>query len=203
LGNGRYLTMRERGMVGFGLPRLIAQLNIEYEDGQHESIVSDDTWMATNDGPILTNNEFDGEEYDARKELGKWTIAGYNASLWKKADLMEEPGGELLAQTSENLNVMEEIKPVAIKLIADGKYILDMGQNMVGWLHINLKGKKDNPITMRFAELLKDNGEEIYLDNIRGALVTDIYTPAQDGLFAWEPLFVYHGFRYVEISGVD
>ena len=203
LGNGRYLTMRQRGMVGFGLPRLIARLDIEYADGKHESIVTDDSWMATNNGPIVANNEFDGEEYDARKELGKWTEAGYDASQWNKADLMEEPGGQLIAQTSENIKVMEEIKPISVKAVADGKYIVDMGQNMVGWLQINLKGKKEQPVTMRFAELLKDGGNELYLDNIRGALVTDIYTPAFDDAFSWEPLFVYHGFRFVEISGLD
>ena len=203
LGNGRYLTMRQRGMNGFGLPRLIARLDIEYADGQHEAIVSDDSWMVTNNGPIIANNEFDGEEYDARKELGQWTKAGYDASQWKKANLMEEPGGKLIAQPSENIKVMEEIKPVSIQPVADGKYIIDMGQNMVGWLQVNLKGKKEQPITMRFAELLKEGDTELYLDNIRGALVTDVYTPAKDGSFVWEPLFVYHGFRFVEISGLD
>ena len=203
LGNGRYLTMRDPGMVGFGLPRLIAQLDIEYENGQHDIIVSNDSWQATNNGPIVANNEFDGEEYDARKELGKWTEAGYNASLWQKADLMDEPGGTLIAQPSDNIKVMETIQPVSVKITADGTYILDMGQNMVGWLHVNLKGKKDSPITMRFAELLKNDVLELYLDNIRGALVTDIYTPATDGAFTWEPMFVYHGFRFVEISGLD
>ena len=203
LGNGRYLTMRERNMGGFGLPRLIAQLDIEYENGQHDLIVSDDLWMATNSGPIIANNEFDGEEYDARKELGNWAEAGYNASQWIKANSMDAPGGTLTAQPSENIKVMEELKPVSIKKIANGRYILDMGQNMVGWLHISLKGKKDNPISLRFAELLKENETELYLDNIRGALVTDIYTPATDEAFSWEPMFVYHGFRFVEISGLD
>ncbi|MDR0843911.1 MAG: glycoside hydrolase family 78 protein [Tannerella sp.] len=202
LGNGRYLAMR-RGMVGFGLPRLIAQLSIEYEDGKSETIVSDDSWKATGKGPIIANNEFDGEEYDARQELGKWTEAGYDASQWQAADLMQAPGGTLIAQPSENLKVMEEIKPISIKAVADGKYILDMGQNMVGWLQVNLKGKKDSPVKFRFAELLTDGDAELYMDNLRGALVTDIYTPSEDKPFTWEPTFVYHGFRFVEISGLD
>jgi alpha-L-rhamnosidase len=74
---------------------------------------------------------------------------------------------------------------------------------MVGWLRINnLKGKKDQPVTFRFAELLNPDST-LYLANIRGARVTDVYTPAEDGPFSWEPSFVYHGFRFVEISGVD
>jgi alpha-L-rhamnosidase len=202
LGNGRFLTMRERNMVGFGLPRLIAQLEIEYENGKRELIVSDESWLATNNGPIRENNEFDGEKYDARLELGKWTEPGYDVSAWQKAALMDAPKGKLTAQRSPSLKVMEEIKPQSVKAVDDGKYIVDMGQNMVGFVKMRLKGKKDQPVTLRFAEVLKDNGTELYMDNIRGALVTDIYTPAKDGLFEWEPLFVYHGFRFVEVSGL-
>ncbi|MDR1380459.1 MAG: glycoside hydrolase family 78 protein [Tannerella sp.] len=203
LGNGRYLTMRERGMLGFGLPRLMAQLDIEYANGEHETVVSDESWTATNKGPILENNEFDGERYDARLELGKWTEAGYDASAWTGAERMEAPKGKLTAQLSPSLKVMEEIKPVSVKAVDGGRYIVDMGQNMVGWIRVSLNGKKDSPVTMRFAEVLKPNGTELYVDNLRRALATDVYTPAADGPFAWEPLFIYHGFRFVEISGLD
>ena len=203
LGNGRFLTMRQRGMVGFGVPRLIAQLQIEYENGEIATIASDGSWLATNKGPILENNEFDGEKYDARLELGEWTKSGYNASSWQPATIMEAPKGKLIAQLSPSLKVMEEIKPLSVKAVEGGKYIVDMGQNMVGFMQVRLKGKKDKPVTMRFAEVLKDNGAELYMDNLRGARVTDIYTPATDGAFSWEPLFIYHGFRFAEISGLD
>ena len=203
LGNGRYLTMREGRMLGFGFPRLIAQLEIEYKNGERITIVTDETWKATNKGPIVENNEFDGEKYDARFELGRWTESGYSDSGWQKADRMEAPKGKLTTQLSPCLKVMEEIKPLSVKDVGDGRYIVDFGQNMVGWMHVRLNGKKDKPISMRFAEVLKDNGTELYLDNIRGALVTDIYTPSKDGKFEWEPLFVYHGFQFAEITGLD
>ena len=203
LGNGRYLTMRERGMFGFGLPRLIAQLEIEYDNGEFTTVISDESWIATNKGPITENNEFDGERYDARLEFGEWTKAGYDGSKWQKADVMKAPKGKLIAQLSPSLKVMEEIKPISVKAVDGGRYIVDMGQNMVGLMKISLNGKKDNPVTMRFAEVLKENGSELYLDNIRGALVTDVYTPSKDGKFEWEPLFVYHGFRFVEVTGLD
>ena len=203
LGNGRFLTMRQRGMVGFGVPRLIAQLQIEYENGEIATIASDGSWLATNKGPILENNEFDGEKYDARLELGEWTKSGYNASSWQPATIIEAPKGKLIAQLSPSLKVMEEIKPLSVKAVEGGKYIVDMGQNMVGFMQVRLKGKKDKPVTMRFAEVLKDNGAELYMDNLRGAQVTDIYTPTTDGTFSWEPLFIYHGFRFAEISGLD
>lgn len=203
LGNGRYLAMRNQGMHRFGLPRLIAQLNVEYENGKSVSIISDESWMATNKGPIIENNEFDGEKYDARLELGKWTESGYDVSQWQTAELMTAPKGKLVAQLSPSLKVMEKINPIAVIAVDSGKYIVDMGQNMVGLQQVKLRGKKNQPIKMRFAEVLKDNKKELYLDNMRTALVTDIYIPAKDGKFTWQPLFVYHGFRFMEISGLD
>lgn len=203
LGNGRYFGMRESPTQVFGLPRLLAQLEIEYGDGSTVAIVSDESWKVTSKGPIVANNEFDGEEYDARRELSGWDKAAYDDSAWKKADLMTAPEGELTVQPNPNIRVQEELTPVTIAAQPNGKYIVDMGQNMVGWLKINrLQGKKDHPVSLRFAELLNPDGT-LYLANLRGAKVTDIYTPSRDGDFSWEPSFVYHGFRFVEISGLD
>lgn len=202
LGNGRYFSMRNPGMKTFGLPRLLAQLQIEYEDGSQSAVVSDASWKVTSKGPIVANNEFDGEEYDARLEMAGWNANGYDDSAWKASDVMDAPKGKLTAQQNPNIRVQETLKPIAIVERPEGKYILDMGQNMVGWLSIDLKGKKGQPISMKFAELLQKDGS-LYMDNLRKALVTDIYTPANDGSFSWQPRFVYHGFRFVEISGLD
>lgn len=202
LGNGRYFSMRlDHGVRHFGFPKLLVQLEIEGEDGP-VSVVSDDTWKVTANGPIISNNEFDGEEYDARLEMSGWASNGYDDSKWTKAELVEAPGGRIIAQTNPNIRVMKEIKPVKITPTSRGTYILDMGQNMVGWLDVSLKGKKDKPVKMVFAELLKGT-DSLYMDNLRSAKVTDIYTPAHDGAFDWEPSFTYHGFRFVEISGLD
>ena len=204
LGNGRYLSMRSGDwMLGFGLPRLIAQLVVEYEDGTTSLVVTDGSWKATNKGPITENNEFDGEKYDARMELGEWTRTGYDDSNWQNAEKMAAPKGKLVAQLSPSLKVMEVVKPISVKKVGDGRYIVDMGQNMVGIQNVSFVGKKGKSIKMRFAEVLKENGTELYLDNLRTAQVTDIYTPSADGRFSWEPRFVYHGFRFMEISGLD
>lgn len=199
LGNGRYFGMRDLQET---LPSLLAQLEIEYADGSQTTILSDTSWKVTSKGPIVANNEFDGEEYDARLELKGWNKNGFDDSAWLTAEVMNTPAGELTVQPNPNLRIHEEIKPIGITERPDGKYIIDMGQNMVGWLAIDLQGKKDQPITMKFAELLKEDGS-LYLDNLRSANVTDVYTPAKDGKFSWEPAFVYHGFRFVEISGLD
>lgn len=203
LGNGRFFGMRQSPTQVFGLPRLIAQLAVEYGDGTSDLIVSDASWKITSKGPIIANNEFDGEEYDARLEIDGWNRVDYDDSGWKNADLMEDPGGTLTAQPNPNIRVMEEIQPIGITALADGRYILDMGQNMVGWLHMaDLQGKKDQPVTFRFAELLNPDST-LYLANIRSAKVTDRYIPSVDGTFSWEPSFVYHGFRFVEITGLE
>ena len=202
LGNGRYFAMRNPGMLTYGLPSLLAQLEVEYIDGTTEQIVSDTSWKVSSQGPIVANNEFDGEEYDARKELTGWNTLQYNDSTWKTADLMKEPGGKLTAQPNPNLTIQDTVRPVEVWARPDGKYILDMGQNMVGWLGVQLKGKSGKPITFKFAELLNPD-TTLYVANLRSALVTDRYTPSSEEPFHWQPSFVYHGFRYVEIDGLE
>jgi lysophospholipase L1-like esterase len=153
LGNGRYFGMREVWNQLFGLPRLLAQLEVVYSDGSTDTIISDETWRVTSKGPIVANNEFDGEEYDARLEIVSWNLANFNDSGWKNADIMEAPGGIITAQPNPNIRVQDELTPIKITELGEGKLILDMGQNMVGWLKINsLTGKKDQPIKFRFAE---------------------------------------------------
>ncbi|MCD8041590.1 MAG: glycoside hydrolase family 78 protein [Tannerellaceae bacterium] len=202
LGNGRYFSMREHGVRHFGFPKLLMQLEIEEKDGKRTVITSDETWKITTDGPIVANSEFDGEEFDANRILHGWCENGYNDSGWLNAGLVTPPGGKLIAQRNPNIQVMKEIKPVSVTPTGKGSYMVDMGQNMVGWLAIQGKAKKDKPVTMVFAELLTPEGN-LYLDNLRSAKVTDMYTPAGDGLFSWEPRFTYHGFRFVEISGLQ
>jgi len=204
LGSGRYFNLRTNTPEDiYGFPKLIAQLDIEYEDGSHNNILTDDSWKLTTHGPIVANNEYDGEEYDARLEMPGWNDTGFNDSAWQSAKIVSAPG-KLCSQPNPGLSIQEEINPKSVKDCGDGRYILDMGQNMVGWLAVKqIPAKKGKPITMRFAETLTPKGDSLYLANLRHAKVTDIYTPAVDTIFSWEPTFVYHGFRFVEITGLD
>lgn len=204
LGNGRYFWLRAQGkpIAGFGLPRLLSQLVIEYEDSTVDVISTDGSWKVTSKGPIIANNEYDGEEYDSRLELGRWSEPGYDDSLWKNADTMEAPKGELLAQPCPSITVMERVKPISVNRLQSGKILLDMGQNLVGRLRICGFGNKNQPVVMRFSELLNPDST-LYVENLRSAKATDIYTPAADGTFCWAPSFTFHGFRYVEIDGLE
>ena len=90
-------------------------------------IASDESWSVTSNGPVIANNEFDGEEYDARKELPAWNLLEDDTD-WKSVDIMTAPEGVLTAQPNPNIAVMEELAPVSITELPDGKFILDMGQ---------------------------------------------------------------------------
>ena len=184
----------------FGTPRLCLQLEVTYMDGQKETIVSDETWKITNHGPIRTANEYDGETYDENFDLGNWNQTGYDDSTWLQAELVETPEGELSAQPNPNIKVQEVLKPVALFQKGD-KWMLNMGQNMVGVLDIKMRGQQpDDTITLHFAELLNADST-LYTANLRGAECTDRYIMKGDEAH-WHPMFVYHGFRYVEISGL-
>jgi alpha-L-rhamnosidase len=213
LGNGRFFTMRQNYKTQkhntFGYPKLLLQLEIEYATGRKTVIVTDETWKLNVDGPIRTNNEYDGEEYDATKEFRGWNNIGFDESKWMKPELVAAPPGKMIAQMSEPMKVMQIIRPVSIKPASNGKYILDMGQNFAGWLRVIVEGKRGQQIKLRYAESLQPNGE-LFTANLRDARVTDVYTLRGHGLEvslspspveSWEPSFVYHGFRYVEVTG--
>ncbi|SFE51575.1 alpha-L-rhamnosidase [Chitinophaga sp. CF118] len=200
LGNGRFFTMRGLGRVtNYGYPKMISQINITYEDGSADKVITDDTWKITVDGPIISNNEYDGEEYNAEKELTGWNKSGYDAGKWLKAQLVSQTAA-LVAQPNNPIKIMDTVKAIHVTEINPGTFIYDMGQNFVGWVHLKVKGNKGTVVTMRFAERLKDDST-LYMENLRSAKVTDKYTLKGTGEENWEPRFTYHGFRYVEVTG--
>ena len=204
LGNGRFYTMRQNykpyKIPTFGYPKLRLNLIVEYADGSKETITTNTSWKLTTEGPIRSNNEYDGEEYDARKELGAWTQTGYDDKNWMPAQRVSIPSGTLRAQMMPGMKVTETLKPVSIKKLGN-KYILDIGQNMAGWVRFRIKGQAGDSIRLRFAESLQDNGE-LYTKNFRDARSTDVYVVSgrETKDATWAPRFIYHGFRYVEVS---
>ena len=202
LGNGRFFAPRTsalRETRTYGFPKMICQIELEFEDGTTETISSDSSWKLTTNGPIRKNNEYDGEYYDARLEKDGWNKIGFDDSDWINAKLVEKPGNQLVAQPNESIKIMEELKPISVKELKKGVYIFDMGQNMVGWVELFVKGKKGDKVQMRFAEKLNEDGS-LFLDNIRTAEVTDSYILKNEKVVQWEPRFTYHGFRYVELT---
>ncbi|GAB3025985.1 glycoside hydrolase family 78 protein [Niabella terrae] len=212
LGNGRFFAVRnyhgqpnpltQIEQAHYGLPQLLLQLRIVYEDSTVDWIQSDESWKVTDQGPIRANNEFDGEVYNANREMIGWSKPGYNDQHWRPVDLMHYGDSvRIVAQPNENIRVKEVLNPLSIHRTPRGTYIVDMGQNMVGWLAIQVNGQQGDTIRMRFAETLK-SPDSLYTDNLRDAKATDLYILKGGTTENWEPKFTYHGFRYAEIEGL-
>lgn len=207
LGNGRYYTMRQNykpyKITQFGYPKVRLNLLIEYSDGTTQRISTNEKdWKLTADGPIRSNNEYDGEEYDARKELGNWTTPGYDDSRWLKAQRVAIPYGNLHGAQAPNMKVMDRLKAVTIRPYGD-RYIVDFGQNMAGWVKMKVRtGAAGDTIRLRYAELLTPDGKSLKVDNFRDAQSTDTYIcNGKENGREWSARFSYHGFRYVEVTG--
>lgn len=203
LGNGRYWAPRylvPAPIRSYGTPRLLARIEVEHTDGSKTVVVSNGSWRLTANGPNRANNEFDGEEYDARMEMKGWAEPGYNQSAWESAQTVISPSGILAAQMAEPLRVMESLKPLRKSQTRPGVWIYDLGQNMVGWARLRVNAPAGTRITLRFAETLDSRGL-LYVDNLRSARATDEYTTRGGGAEVWEPSFTYHGFRFIEVTG--
>ena len=203
LGNGRYYADRSHVYTDtetFGWPKLLLQLRVEYKDGSVTNIVSNGSWRLATNGPIVANNDYDGEEYDARKEFPHWSEPGFDDSKWQPAQIVEAPPGVIAAQMNEPERVTGTLKPVSMTVPKPGVYVYDMGQNMVGWARLKVKGPAGTRVNMRYAEVLKPDGG-LYVANLRGAKATDTCILNGRGTEVWEPHFTWHGFRYVELTG--
>ncbi len=201
LGNGRYWTPRSPEPTRtFGAPTARLILRIQYDDGTVQEVVSDEAWKVTDEGPIRANDEYDGEEYDARKELAGWTEPGYDDVAWKSAEVLAAPAGKLLGCPIAPIRVIEKRRPIAKTQPKAGVYVLDMGQNLVGWCRLRVEGPAGTTVRLRHAETLQSDGT-LDMRNLGIARCTDTYTLKGGGREVYEPRFTYHGFRYLEVTG--
>jgi alpha-L-rhamnosidase len=182
-------------------PRFLLQIEIEFADGRQQTIATDESWESWTDGPIRSASIYDGEEYDARKELRGWDAPGFDARGWLRVKAFELGEAQLVWQPNEPIRVASELRASKVTVPKPGLYVFDLGQNMVGWCRLKARGIAGQTVTMRHGEMLNEDGT-LYTANLRGALQIDRYTPRVDGAFVFEPRFTYHGFRYVEVSGL-
>lgn len=180
---------------------LLFQLKIDYTDGSSEWIVSDKNWKVNN-GPIRKSDIYNGETYDARLEINGWTSAGYNETDWQSVAEIDGQKDLLIAPQGVPVKAVEEIKPIEFITTPKGEKVYDMGQNMVGWVRIKMKGKAGQKVQLKFAEVLDKEGN-FYTANLRAAECTDTYIFGKDGEAVYEPKFTFHGFRYVQLIGFD
>lgn len=201
LGDGWY-----RGILGWGDNRnnwgeklsALARLSVTYGDGSTEVIGTDVSWKASK-GPILKSDIYNGEVYDATRDLTGWSMPGYSDSQWSAVQVSKESKEVLIAPEGPPVKVVNQLEPLSIKKVGD-EWQVDMGQNMVGWIQIKASGKKGDVITLRHAEILDKEGN-MYYTNLRSADATASYTLNGDEGEVFEPHFTFMGFRYVMVSG--
>jgi alpha-L-rhamnosidase len=199
-----------RGRLGFGggMPAVygdriafLAQLELEYVDGSTECITTDETWRARK-GPIVVNDIYDGEEYDARLEVPGWSEPGFDDRDWAGVRSIAWDHTKLVAPVGPPVRRIELIEPKAIFQSPSGRTLVDFGQNLVGRLRLAVSGPAGQTITLRHAEVLEKG--ELGTRPLRYAKATDRYTlrGTDAGEYeTWEPRFTFHGFRYAEIEG--
>lgn len=183
---------------------LLARIDIRLADGSTQTIVTDPSWSATADSPIRRSGIYFGEEYDATKEKPGWDRPGFEAAGWTPAEvvtrLADAEKAAVVAQPNEPIRVVKELKPIQMTEPKPGVYIFDMGQNMVGWCRLTANAPAGTKITLRHGEMLGDDGT-LFTGNLSAAAQRDQYT-WRGGEATVEPHFTYHGFRYVELTGV-
>ena len=211
LGNGWYCG--RIGSYGGTAPAFIGKLVVTFADGSTVCVVSDSNWSAYTNGPVLENDLFDGETYDARRLPAGWSDAGFDGAGWTPVRVTSARAlgiGKIIAQFAGNIKVMDSVQAVSVSQIADKTYIYDFGQNLSGVVSLTLTGEAGQTVKLRFAEMLNDgsgtgDGREgtLYTQNLRSAKNTDVYILRGDAEGeTWYPTLTYRGFRYVEISGI-
>lgn len=212
---------------------LLAKMVITYADGTEQIITSNTKdWKLFTDGPVRYGSYFQGEVYDAGKEaaIQGWTAAGFNDAAWKPASVVPLEGNaylgtftergrattfdykdfKLIGNMDENVKIVRTLTARSVKEVRPKVYVYDMGQNMVGIPKILIKnGQKGQVINLRFAEIAypalpdyKGNEGMIMLENIRAALTQDRYI-LKGGDEVIQPRFTFHGYQYLEITGID
>ncbi|MFA9187364.1 family 78 glycoside hydrolase catalytic domain [Flavobacterium magnesitis] len=210
---------------------MLAKLVVTYADGSEKIIVSNpETWTYFNDGPVKYSSFFQGEVYDATKEkaIEGWSTAGYDNSRWHQAVAIGTNGfvslegtanlpnfnnfndAQLIGQFGTTVKAIKELTAQSVTEVRPGVFVYNMGQNMVGVPKIILNNvTKGKTITLRYAEVLypnlpeyKGNEDILMLENIRAAMSQDIYI-TKGGDETITPRFTFHGYRYVEITGIE
>lgn len=214
-------------------------LVITYFDGTKQVIGTDEKFMVTLDGPIRENDVYQGEFYDASRDL--CGTKKNQADAIEKEELIDTAGrGSAIVQPEEDeketawfqaavdqvdsryydlpyvgkynepIICIQELRPVSVSEPVSGTYVYDFGQNFAGVCRITMNAKAGDLVTLRYGEALNSdtlrNKDDvvgtIWTENLLTADATDYYL-AIDGEQTYQPVSVYHGFRYLQITGLE
>ncbi|MGB5821113.1 MAG: family 78 glycoside hydrolase catalytic domain [Saonia sp.] len=198
---GPYSLGRPRNREFYGKnPGLLCQLKVTYENGDTQVVISDESWKA-NTGPIVYADLLMGESYNANLAYDGWNLPEFNDADWENAYLHGGTKAELQWYPGNSIKVYDELETVTVSEPKEGIYMFDLGQNFAGHARLKIKGDKNDTIVLRYGEMLHPDGT-LMTENLRFARATDTYILKGGKTEIWEPRFTYHGFRYVEVSGL-
>jgi alpha-L-rhamnosidase len=179
-------------------PEFLAQLVITLADGSRQVVATDERWRSSF-GAIKHGDLLMGERHDLADEPAGWDTPGFDSNGWAAVRCRPRDGVKLVADPGPQVRAVQELPAISVMADADGRYVVDFGQNLSGWVRISYPGPERAQLAIRHAEVLNPDGS-LYTDNLRSARQTDEYlTPG--GPVVLEPRFTLHGFRYAEISG--
>jgi alpha-L-rhamnosidase len=196
------------GYVGYGghrdhygdKTRLLVQLVVEHDDGTRTVIGTDGSWKAAT-GPLWEADLLMGESYDARAEVAGWSTAAFDDRAWSGVVTGASIHPKVDAHPGVPVREIAELAPREVREVAPDVYVLDLGQNIAGVARLRVRGEAGRKITLRYAERVNADGT-IYTANLRGARATDTYVCKGGAEEAWQPQFTFHGFQYIEVSGL-
>ena len=190
----------------YGQPRARAKLFVEYTDGTGETFGTDSSWKATT-SPVMFDNVYWGETYDARREIPDWASVGCETRSWQDAVILDAPCPveNLRSQDIPPIRVKKRLQPVSITETGEGSYIVDFGRNIAGWVAIEVDQEPGDVITMVAGERLEPDGtvNTRTTGGAPGRIQEMIYIAKGGGPERWNPRFAYHGFQFIEISGLQ
>lgn len=201
LGNGWY-----KGRFGFdgGHHELygdkfavICEIIVMYKDGKAKIIGTDESWKCAS-SPVKFSGIYDGEIYDSNEEIKNWSASEFNDNSWGKVNLINLGLDKLTARLSLPVKIKEQIKPIEIIKTPIGETVLDMGQNMTGWLSFNANAPKGTELLLQFGEILQNDC--FYQENLRTAKAEFRYI-SDGSTKIIQPHFTYYGFRFVKLTG--
>ena len=208
LGDGWY-----RGKLGLTSSRnvhgerlaLLAQLEVEFEDGEKSIICSDGSWTAIQDGPMRENDTKDGEIYDAQKEMPGWNKPAFDDFDWHPVRVTQGNGAKICASNNVPMCEKEQFKPEVL-VTPDGSTVLDFGQNIDGYVAFNVQGEAGYIVKMICGESLDENGNfsiehlQLRIMNLDELRQEIIYTLKGGGVESYKPIFSNQGFRYAKLE---
>lgn len=210
LSNGWYCGLWQKWpprnhIYGGFYPEFFCQLEIEYTDGTTNTIITDESWKATNEIPVRFAGIYEGETYDATVPNPRLS----SKNIWHPVTLSNKADTLLFSsQKSEPVRVTEKLKPIAVTEPKPGIYVVDFGQNFAGRIRAHFNEQKNTQITIKHNEVLNENGT-VYMDN----LITCTFFEKADRQILrytckgfdddYAPGFTYMGFRYIEIHGLS